>query len=283
MQLMPLVASVHTYHKCLQHNTMCRAQQHAAVVAAHDRPWAALCASLHLEMPHSFLHDVFVVCSSTRCRWSICKGVCPAAQKHADAAITTAFPLQVTTKRVQNNRKLVWPCLRDPVEGLEGCGTSTCKKLADTYAHAAELGVSVPEHVPMRQKITTGQLYSHAFFQTCSPHVPCLQVCCVSKCDACCFRSFATRHLYLQLHIVYSICRLLIFSTANSLYDDKSTIVQFPGCALIEQDSPGRQQMIMKPTRGLQRCVSTVQLVEEFDAFGADCFMLPSQLRSSGS
>ena len=104
-----------------------------------------------------------------------------------------------------------------------------------------------------------------------------------SKCDACCFRSFATRHLHLQLHIVYSICRLLIFSAANSLYDDKSTVVQFSGCALIEQDSPGRQQMIMKLTRGLQRCVSTVQLVEEFDAFGADCFMLPSQLRSSGS
>lgn len=129
-------------------------------------------------MPHSFLHVYFVVRSLIRCRWSKCKGVCPAAQTHADAASTTAFSLQVTTKRVQNNRKLVWPCLRDPVEGLEGCGTSTCKKLADTYAHAAELGVSVPENVPMRQKITTGQLYSHAFSQTCamSPSVLCLQV-----------------------------------------------------------------------------------------------------------
>ncbi len=89
--------------------------------------------------------------------------MCPAAQPDADAAITTAFPLQVTTKRVQNNRKLVWPCLRDPVEGLEGCGTSTFKKLADTYAHAAELGVSVPENVSMRRKVTTGQLYSRDF------------------------------------------------------------------------------------------------------------------------
>jgi len=42
MQLMPLVASVHTYHKCLQHNTMCRAQQQAAVVAAHDKRCAVI-------------------------------------------------------------------------------------------------------------------------------------------------------------------------------------------------------------------------------------------------
>jgi len=42
MQLMPLVASVHTYHKCLQHNTTCRAQQPAAVVAAHDGPCAMI-------------------------------------------------------------------------------------------------------------------------------------------------------------------------------------------------------------------------------------------------
>ncbi len=102
--------------------------------------------------------------------------MCPAAQTEADsdASITTAFPLQVTTKRVKDNRKLVWPCLGDSVEGLEGCGVSTCDKLADTYAHAAKLGVTVPENVPMRQKVTTGQLYFHDLSQICFQHAPCL-------------------------------------------------------------------------------------------------------------
>ncbi|DBA71045.1 TPA: PSII 6.1 kDa protein [Trebouxia sp. C0005] len=70
-------------------------------------------------------------------------------------AVSESF--QVTTKRVQNNRKLVWPCLGDSVEGLEGCGASTCEKLADTYAYAAKLGVSVPENVIIRQKVATVQ------------------------------------------------------------------------------------------------------------------------------
>ncbi len=103
--------------------------------------------------------------------------MCPAAQSDADAdaSITTAFPLQVTTKRAAHNRKLVWPCLGDPVAGLEGCSTSTCIKLADTHEYAAKLGVRVPDDVNIRQKVITGQLNS----QICSQHVPCLgfQIC----------------------------------------------------------------------------------------------------------
>lgn len=161
-------------------------------------------------MPQSFWHGVLLVCSPIRCRWSNCKGVCPAAQTdaNADAAITTALSLQVTTKRVQNNRKLVWPCLGDSVEGLEGCGASTCEKLADTYAYAAKLGVSVPENVIIRQKVATGQPYSHAFSHVHSQCALCL-------CDACCFKSFVSRNFHLLLHIVYSISRLLVFSTAR--------------------------------------------------------------------
>ncbi|DBB00133.1 TPA: PSII 6.1 kDa protein, variant 3 [Trebouxia sp. C0004] len=68
-------------------------------------------------------------------------------------AVSDSF--HVTTKRVQNNRKLVWPCLGDSVEGLEGCGTKVCEKLADTHEYAAKLGVSVPDNVNIRQNVTT--------------------------------------------------------------------------------------------------------------------------------
>ncbi len=179
MHLMPLVMFVCTYHNCLQHNTVCRAQQHAAVVAAHDKPCATFgrqCASTKAQ---SFFCGIFLVCSPIRCRWSSCKGVCPTAQPDADAAITTAFFLQVTTKRVEKNRKLVWPCLGDLVKGLEGCGDKVCGNLADTYAYAAEHSVSVPDDVNIRRNVATGQPCSHAFYQLCSQCVLCLQMCCV--------------------------------------------------------------------------------------------------------
>ncbi len=231
-------------------------------MAAHDKSCMMLECQCASKKPQSFLRGVCPVCSPVGGRWNNCKGVCPAAHTDAGAAITTAFSVQVTSQRVQYNRRLVWPCLGDSVAGLEGCGTSTWIKLADTYAHAAKLGVRVPDNVNMRQKVTTGQLYSHAFSQICSQCVLCLQVCCVSKCDACCFRSFISRNLHLLLHTLYSISRLPIFLTANSLYDDESTAVQFPGCALIGGIYLGRRHKIMKQMRGLQGCVSTVQLVE---------------------
>lgn len=120
-------------------------------------------------------------CSPTKCRCSNCNG---------------NLSLQVTTARVQSNRKLVWPCLGDPVKGLEGCGAKVCSNLVDTYAYAAELGVSVPDDVNIRREVTTGQPCCHAFYQICAQSVLCLQVCCVSKCDARCFRSFVWQRFF---------------------------------------------------------------------------------------
>ena len=212
--LTPLVAFVRTHHNCLRPKTVCRAQQQAAVVAAHGNPCvtatgASVCLISFLSriFPYTQTHQVQIQQKQGTVLRSSTKGRC--------SSHNSVFPLQVTTTRVQSNRKLVWPCLGDPVKGLEGCGDKVCGNLADTYAYAAELGVSVPDDVNIRRNVATGQLYSHAFTQICSQCVLCLQMCCVSKCPVSPSVMLAasnvlfSRNSHLLLHTLYSTSILL--------------------------------------------------------------------------